>query len=77
MVRPPETFDVRRALPDQVGFGHGIHACAGMQLARLEMKSILGAMLRKVARIEVGEPTLAVNNVLRGFSRLPMRFVPA
>ncbi|HWU60909.1 MAG TPA: cytochrome P450 [Ensifer sp.] len=73
----PASFDVKRALPDHVGFGHGIHACAGMQLARLEMKCILMAMVRKVARIEVGEPTLAMNNVLRGFSRLPMRFVPA
>ncbi len=73
----PQVFDVKRPLPDHVGFGHGIHACAGMQLARLEMKSILAAMLKKVARIETGEPTLAMNNVLRGFSRLPMRFVPA
>lgn len=72
----PEAFDVKRPLPDHVGFGHGIHACAGMQLARLEMKCILSAMLRKVAQIEVGEPTLAMNNVLRGFARLPMRFVP-
>lgn len=73
----PQAFDVTRALPDHVGFGHGIHACAGMQLARLEMKSILAAMVRKVRRIDVGEPTLALNNVLRGFSHLPMRFVPA
>jgi cytochrome P450 len=73
----PEAFDVRRALPDHVGFGYGIHACAGMQLARLEMKSILAAMVRRVARIEVEEPDLAINNVLRGFARLPMRFIPA
>ena len=73
----PETFDIRRVLTDHVGFGHGLHSCAGMQLARLEIRSILSAMTRKVARIEAGEPVLAMNNVLRGFERLPMRFMAA
>lgn len=73
----PDRFDIRRVLTDHVGFGHGIHACAGMQLARLEMRSILAAMTRMVARIEVGDPVLALNNVLRGFDRLPMRFMPS
>ncbi|MEO3385321.1 cytochrome P450 [Mesorhizobium sp. CAU 1741] len=73
----PDEFDVRRVLIDHVGFGHGIHACAGMQLARLEMRSILAAMVKRVARIEVGEPQLAINNVLRGYERLPVRFIAA
>lgn len=72
----PEAFDVGRVLIDHVGFGHGIHACAGMQLARLEMRCILTAMVNRVARIEVGEPVLAMNNVLRGYERLPVRFTP-
>jgi cytochrome P450 len=72
----PERFDVhRRVLTDHVGFGHGVHQCMGMQLARLEMRAILQAMIERVARIEVGEPVFEINNVLRGYQQLPMRFV--
>lgn len=71
----PETFDVGRVLIDHVGFGDGIHACTGRQLARLEMRCILAAMVDRVARIEVGESSLAMNNMLRGYERLPMRFL--
>jgi len=73
----PDDFDIHRVVNDHVGFGHGIHQCAGMQLARLEMRSILNAMIAQVARIEVGEPALAMNNVLGGFESLPMRFLRA
>jgi hypothetical protein len=40
------------------------------------MRSILQVMVEKVARIEVGEPEFELNNVLRGFRSLPMKFVP-
>lgn len=73
--KDPERFDVRRVLTDHVGFGHGVHQCMGMQLARLEMRAILQAMVERVDRIEVGEPTFEINNVLRGYRELPMRFV--
>ncbi|MCB1340128.1 MAG: cytochrome P450 [Pseudooceanicola sp.] len=69
-----DRFDVTRVLTDHVGFGHGVHQCMGMQLARLEMKALLTAMVARVARIEVGEPEFELNNVLRGFSGLPVRF---
>jgi cytochrome P450 len=72
----PDQFDISRILTDHVGFGYGIHQCAGMQLARLEMRSILAAMLKKVSKIEImGEPSYAMNNVLRGLERLPIRFL--
>jgi hypothetical protein len=73
----PAKFDVKRILTDHVGFGHGIHSCAGMQLARLEIRSIVTAMTRRVKRIEVGAPLLAMNNVLRGYTQLPVRFIPS
>lgn len=73
----PDRFDVERKVSDHVGFGHGIHLCMGAQLARLEMRSILQAMIERVARIEVGAPEFELNNVLRGFKSLPMRFIPA
>ncbi|WP_306007011.1 cytochrome P450 [Aquicoccus porphyridii] len=73
----PEKFDVHRVVTDHVGFGHGVHQCMGMQLARLEMRSILEAMIDHVARIETGEPVFEINSVLRGYRELPMRFISA
>lgn len=68
----PEKFDVRRAVRDHLGFGIGAHVCAGMHLARLEMIALMMAFARRVSRFELGEPVRAVNNVLRGFARLPV-----
>lgn len=73
----PDCFDIERQVLGHVGFGHGVHACVGMQLARLEIRSILTAMVNRVARIEVGEPKQAMNNVLFGFAALPMRLIAA
>lgn len=68
----PERFDVRRKVGEHVGFGHGIHTCAGMHLARLEMQVLLQALVTRVRRFEIGEPVRATNNVLRGLERLPV-----
>jgi hypothetical protein len=43
-----------------------------MRLARLEMESLLKALLEKVARIEVGEPVVAMNNTIRSFASQPV-----
>ncbi|MDB5715002.1 MAG: ferredoxin [Sphingomonadales bacterium] len=70
----PDRFDVTRTARDHVGFGHGIHMCVGMHLAKLEMASILKAMIQQVDRIEVGEPTMVLNNTIHAFATLPVRF---
>jgi cytochrome P450 len=70
----PDKFDVRRNPRDHVGWGHGAHTCVGMHLARLEMEILLAALVRRVARITVGEPTFIMNNVLQGHERLPATF---
>jgi cytochrome P450 len=69
----PERFDVRRNVGDHLGFGHGVHQCAGMHLAQLEIGCLLKALIPKIKRFElVGEPRYSVNNVLRGLSSLPV-----
>jgi len=74
----PHTFDIRRDANRQLGFGHGTHACAGQGLARLEMQAMLGALLDRVERIELaGEPTWALNNIIRCHERLPLRLISA
>lgn len=66
----PDRFDITRRNTDQLGFGHGVHICAGMHLARLEMQALLAALIRHVPGFTVGAPTYALNNVLRGLSQL-------
>ena len=69
----PETFDVTREAGDHVGFGYGVHGCAGQGLARMETKAVLEALAAKVHSIElVGEPTRGHNNIIRGFNTLPI-----
>lgn len=68
----PETFDIRRKVGDHVGFGIGGHSCAGMHLARLEVESLIKALLPRVSRFEIGKPIRALNNTLRGFASLPV-----
>jgi len=70
----PDWFDLSRNPKDHLGFGSGIHMCVGMHLAQLEMEALLYAMLPRVARIEVGEPEVAMNNTIAAFSRLPATF---
>jgi cytochrome P450 len=71
----PNEFDITRDPRLHLGFGRGIHMCAGMHLAQLEMMSILKAMIPHVDTIEVREPTMGINNIIYGFESLPTRFV--
>jgi cytochrome P450 len=75
----PNTFDVtRKGVMAHTSFGHGIHSCLGQALARSEFASIMGALAKKVARIEiVGEPVRNINNQANGFFTLPLKFHPA
>jgi cytochrome P450 len=68
----PDRFDVARDSREHLGFGFGAHVCVGMHLARLEITALVKAFARRVNRFELGQPTWAINNVLRGFDRLPM-----
>jgi cytochrome P450 len=73
----PDSFDVRRRATGHMTFGTGIHGCVGQAVARLETEAILGALVRRVATIEMSaEPTRRLNNTLRGFDTLPLRVVP-
>jgi cytochrome P450 len=73
----PDTFDVKRRATGHMTFGTGIHGCVGQAVARLETEAILGALLRRVATVELtAEPTRRLNNTLRGFDKLPLRVVP-
>ena len=63
-----ERFDIRRRNSDHLGFGHGIHTCLGMHLAKMEITALLRALLKHVKRFELGGTKRVINNVMRGFS---------
>jgi len=68
-------FDIRRRTLGHLAFGVGIHGCVGQNLARAEGEAVLGAIARKVGRIELdGEPVWRPNNSIRALDRLPLRF---
>ncbi|MGV9878464.1 cytochrome P450 [Streptomyces sp. NPDC003006] len=43
----PDTLDLRRKATGHLGFGYGIHQCLGQQLARVEMRVALPALLTR------------------------------
>jgi cytochrome P450 len=70
----PERFDLHRTNGNHVGWGNGPHTCVGIHLAKLEMRSLLEAMVPRVDQVVVGRPTPLRNNTLQGIASLPARF---
>jgi len=73
----PDYFDVERNPRDQLGWGHGVHLCLGKNIARLEMESILHALLKNVSKLEADTPRRLINNSAQGYCELMMRMTPA
>ncbi|HEY1822631.1 MAG TPA: cytochrome P450, partial [Trebonia sp.] len=75
----PETYDITRDVVGRhLGLGVGVHACAGARVTRLEGVSLLTAIARHVASIEIaGEPEMTANMAVHGHESLPLRLVPA
>jgi cytochrome P450 len=74
----PDSFTIDRAnAGEHLGFGYGVHSCAGQGLARLETHALLSAMTQAVARIEIAGPAVrATNNLINGWQQLPVNVVP-
>lgn len=69
----PETFSLQRR-GSNLGWGHGMHTCVGMQLSKLEMQTLLHEVLTRVETIEVSDPVPLSNNCLQGFESFRARF---
>lgn len=69
----PDTFDIRRRITHQVGYGTGIHGCVAQMMARLEGEVFFRALAEKVDRIEpTGPSQLRLVPGLRGLTSLPL-----
>ena len=70
----PDSFDLSRDPSGHVGFGMGIHQCAGQHVARLESEALITALARRVRSIELSGPTKRHhNNTLRAWESIPVR----
>jgi cytochrome P450 len=75
----PDVFDIARTPNRHLSFGRGgPHLCLGAHLARLEVRIVLEALARRVARFELaGQPRRIRSNFTNGLKTLPLRLVPA
>jgi cytochrome P450 len=73
----PWRFDVSRDPNRHLGFGGGgPHYCLGASLARTQLRSIVGELLRVVPDIEAQEPELLRSAFIHGVKRMEVTFTP-
>ena len=69
----PDRFDIARKPNRHLAFGHGDHACAGMNVARMEARIALGRLIGRFPGIATGADPVRDRRVrFRGFSQLPV-----
>ena len=76
----PETFEITREKNPHLAFGFGTHYCLGANLARLEARVAIGALLARTSRFERrGDELLPLHPspVFRAVTQLPLRLVAA
>lgn len=73
----PDVFDLQRPKGAHLGWGNGPHTCVGIHLAKLEMRTLLRAMVPRVQAIHVETPTRLRNNTLQGIVSMQASITPA
>jgi hypothetical protein len=70
----PDRLDVARKPNRHVAFGQGDHACAGMNVARLEARIAIGRLVARFPRIELAATAQRDRRIrFRGFMHIPVR----
>jgi len=70
----PDALDVGRDPNPHLSFGAGVHFCLGAALARLELQTSFGTVLRRMPTLELVEaPTWGPGYVIRGLQELRVR----
>ncbi|WP_260470599.1 cytochrome P450 [Streptomyces sp. RP5T] len=76
----PDTLDLSRPDNPHLGYGHGIHYCLGAPLARLEGRTALETLLRRLPELQLAADPSELRwrggLIMRGLRDLPVRFTP-
>lgn len=75
----PDTFDIFRPARSHLGWGHGVHVCLGMHLARLEMRTAVNLLLDRLPNLRLdpdGDDPHIRGQVFRSPTSLPVLFDP-
>ena len=73
----PDRFDIFRAPKPNISWGHGVHMCLGMHLARLEMRVALERLLDRLPGLRLdpdGKDPHIRGQVFRSPTSLPVLF---
>ena len=73
----PDRFDIFRAPKPNISWGHGVHVCLGMHLARLEMRVALELLLNRLPDLRLdpeGDDPHIRGQVFRSPTSLPVLF---
>jgi cytochrome P450 len=69
----PDDLDISRKPNPHLAFGHGAHACAGMNVARLEGRVAFAALAARYPRLDLaGAPQRDRRIRFRGFRHVPL-----
>ncbi|GIF63721.1 cytochrome P450 hydroxylase [Asanoa ishikariensis] len=74
-----DRLDLTRERGPHLGFGHGVHYCLGVSLARMEAQIGIGALLRRLPGLALSVPVdklrrLPAASPFRGLIELPVHF---
>lgn len=73
----PDHFDIRRNPTDHLGLGHGTQAALSTALARLHLRAVLGALVRRANHLHLdGSPRRRITTTTRTFASLPLCVTP-
>ncbi|MCF6388209.1 cytochrome P450 [Mycobacterium sp. MBM] len=76
----PDRFDIFRQQKVPISWGHGVHVCLGMHLARLEMRTAINLLLDRLPNLRMdpdGDDPHIRGMVFRSPTSLPVLFDPA
>lgn len=75
----PDKFDIHRQQRPNLAWGHGVHVCLGMHLARLEMRTAVNLLLDRLPNLrldpDADDPHIR-GQVFRSPTALPVLFDP-